>query len=87
MANIKSAKKRILVNDKKKAQNASAKSELKTIIKKVKLAATEGDKVKAQALLTEAFSELDKAASSSLIHKNKAANNKAALSKLVNNMK
>ena len=87
MANIKSAKKRILVNSKKKGENTSAKSELKTTIKKFKAIVAEGNKAEATAALNEAFSQLDKAAGANIIHKNKAANNKAALSKMLDNMK
>ena len=86
MANIKSAKKRILVNEKKKAQNTSAKSELKTCIKKYKATVAEGDKATATTQLNECFSQLDKAVAANLIHKNKAANNKAALSKMLDKM-
>ena len=83
MANIKSSKKRILVNEKKKAQNTMIKSDLRTAIKKCKVACANGDKKLAEALLSDCFAKLDHAASENIIHKNKAANNKATLSKLV----
>lgn len=41
MPNIKSAKKRVLVSEKKAARNASAKSSLRTSVKKAKLAIAE----------------------------------------------
>ena len=44
MANIKSAKKRILVNQTKALQNQMVKSQLKTIIKKFNNAVESGDK-------------------------------------------
>ncbi len=47
MANIKSAKKRILVNAKKAARNKAAKSAVKTQIKKVNAAIEAGDKAAA----------------------------------------
>ena len=86
MANIKSSKKRIATNEKKKSQNVMVKSDLKTSVKKLKACVTEGDKKAAEAQLSEVFSKLDHAAQENIIHKNKAANNKAALSKLVGDM-
>ena len=47
MANIKSAKKRILVTAKKTARNKSIRSAVKTSIKKVEAAAAGGDKAAA----------------------------------------
>ena len=51
MANIKSAKKRILVNRTKAARNKSIRSEVKTVTKKVEAAVAAGDKAAAQAAL------------------------------------
>ena len=51
MANIKSAKKRILVIDKKTARNKDIKSKVKTYIKKVYAAIESGDKAAADAAL------------------------------------
>ena len=73
MANIKSAKKRILVIDKKTAINKSRKSEIKTYIKKFETAVNSGDIEKAKVLLKEIESRLDRAASKNTIHKNAAA--------------
>ena len=56
MANIKSAKKRILVNRTKAARNKSIRSAVKTSIKKVETAVQKNDKAAAQAALTEAIS-------------------------------
>ena len=63
MANIKSAKKRIEVIDKKTLRNKMIKSKVKTVIKKVEAAIAAGDKEAAQANLLVAISEIDKAAS------------------------
>ena len=52
MANIKSAKKRILVNRTKAARNKSIRSAVKTSIKKVETAVQKNDKAAAQAALT-----------------------------------
>ena len=50
MPNIKSAKKRVLVNKTKAAQNKAAKSALKTDIKKFEAAVVEGNRSEAEAL-------------------------------------
>ena len=63
MANIKSAKKRILVNETKAARNKAIKSKVKTSIKKVEAAVNAKDKAAATAALTVAISEINKAAS------------------------
>lgn len=61
MANIKSAKKRILVNETKAARNKAIRSKVKTAIKKVEAAVAAGDKAAAQAALVAATTEIDKA--------------------------
>ena len=61
MANIKSAKKRILVNETKAARNKAIRSKVKTACKKVEAAVTAGDKAAAQTALLAATSEIDKA--------------------------
>lgn len=63
--------------------NKEEKSEMKTLLKKVRV---EEDKEKASAALKEAVSVLDKLASKGLIHKNKAANQKSKLTKHVNKL-
>lgn len=73
MANIKSAKKRILVIDKKTALNKSKKSEIKTYIKKFETAVNSGDIEKAKDYLKEIESKLDRAAAKNTIHKKAAA--------------
>ena len=84
MANIKSAKKRILVNETKAARNKSIRSKVKTAMKKVDAAVAAGDKAVAQAALLAATSEIDKAASKGVYHKNNASRKVARLSKAVN---
>ncbi len=81
MANIKSAKKRVLVTEKKAARNKAIKSALKTQIKKFLAAVNAGDKEAATALYPVTVSEIDSAASKGIIHKNNAANKKAKLAK------
>lgn len=87
MPNIKSAKKRVLVNDKKTEQNKNIRSQVKTVIKKVDLLVKENKLEEAKAALNEAFKIIDAAASKNIIHKNNAANKKAKLAKKVETVK
>ena len=84
MANIKSAKKRILVTAKKTLRNKMIKSRTKTAIKKLIVACDANNKDDATTLLREAISQIDRAASKGVYHKNTAARKKARLAKLVN---
>lgn len=86
MANIKSAKKRILVIETKTARNKSIKSKVKTFVKKVDAAIASGDKVAAQAALVAATSEIDKASSKGVFHKNNASRKIGRLAAAVNKM-
>ena len=86
MANIKSAKKRVLVNRKKAERNKSIKSAVKTSIKKVEAAVAAKDKEAAVAALTNAISTIDKAATKGIYHKNNAARKVSRLSKAVNSL-
>lgn len=84
MANIKSAKKRILVTEKKTARNKAIRSEVKTSIKKVEAAVAKKDKAVAETALTHAISLIEKACSKGVYHKNTAARKVSRLAKLVN---
>ena len=86
LANIKSAKKRVLVNRTKAERNKSIKSAVKTSIKKVEAAIAAKDKEAASAALLNAISTIDKAASKGVYHKNTAARKVSRLSKAVNAM-
>lgn len=81
MPNIKSAKKRVLVTEKKSQQNKAVKSALKTQIKKFLAAVNAGDKNAATALYPETVSAIDSAVTKGILHKNNAANKKAKLAK------
>ncbi|MBE6716348.1 MAG: 30S ribosomal protein S20 [Ruminococcaceae bacterium] len=78
MPNIKSAKKRVLVNKTKAARNRSANSALKTAIKKANVAIETNAADKA-AVVAVAVKKIDQAAAKGLIHKNNAARKKSAL--------
>ena len=86
MANIKSAKKRILVAETKAARNKAIRAKVKTYVKKVEAAITAGDKAAAQAALLAATSEIDKATTKGVFHKNTASRKVSRLSKAVNAM-
>ena len=84
MANIKSAKKRILVTQTKAARNKSIRSEVKTYIKKVEAAVEAGDKAAAEAALKEATAVIESAGSKGVYHANNVARKVSRLAKLVN---
>lgn len=84
MANIKSSKKRILVNEKARVRNVAVRSELKTVVRKVSKAIEAGDKQQAQEAMQVAGRKLDKAVSKGVIHKNQAANRKSKIAAKVN---
>ncbi|MBP3487556.1 MAG: 30S ribosomal protein S20 [Roseburia sp.] len=84
LANIKSAKKRILVTETKAARNKSIKSAVKTATKKVEAAVAAKDQEAAKAALTNAISTIESAASKGVYHKNNAARKVSRLTKLVN---
>ncbi|MBP3327749.1 MAG: 30S ribosomal protein S20 [Clostridia bacterium] len=83
MPNIKSAKKRVLVNRTKAARNKSANTALKTAIKKAHIA-VENNAADKEVAVKFAIKKVDQAAAKGLIHKNNAARKKSALAKLIN---
>ena len=78
MPNIKSAKKRVIVNATKAARNKATNSALKTAIKKANAAIDANDAAKAEAVKV-AVKKLDQAAAKGLLHKNNAAHKKSQL--------
>ncbi len=86
MANIKSAKKRILVNETKALRNKAIKSKVKTVIKKVDAAVAASDKELAQTSLITAISEIEKATSKGVYPKKTASRKVSRLSKAVNTL-
>ena len=73
MANIKSAKKRIRVIDKKTARNRRVRNHLKAILKAYDAALDAGDMEKAKEELALAEKKLMQAAAKGTIHKNAAS--------------
>ncbi len=86
MANIKSAKKRILVNQTKALQNQMIKSNLKTTIKKFYAAVEAGDKTAASELYKLAVKKADQAVAHGILHKNNAAHKKSQFTIAFNKM-
>ena len=83
MANIKSAKKRILVIETKTERNKAIRSKVKTHVKKVQAAVEAGDKAQANEALKTAISEIEKASSKGVYHANTASRKVSRLSKAV----
>jgi small subunit ribosomal protein S20 len=86
MANIKSAKKRILVNRTKAERNKAIKSGVKTAVKKVNAAVLANDKAAAAEALVAATSAIDKATSKGVYHKNTASRKVSRLAQAVSKM-
>ena len=80
MPNIKSQKKRVLTNAKATLRNKSVKSNLKTSLKKAESALADASADK-NAVLSDGYSVIDKAAKKGVIHKKTAARRKSALAK------
>ena len=79
MANIKSAEKRARQTIKRRAQNVATRSKLRTAIKSVVNAVTEGNKEAAAANLKAAVPVIDAMVNKGIIHRNKASRHKSAL--------
>lgn len=86
MANIKSAKKRILVTETKTARNKAIRSKVKTSVKKVYSAIDANDKEAALAALNAAIVEIDKACTKGVYHKNNASRKVSRLATAVNKL-
>ena len=86
MANIKSAKKRVITSQIRAERNKAIKSKVKTYIKKVDACVAAGDKAAAEAALSAAISEISKATSKGIFHKNTAARKVSRITKAVNTL-
>ena len=86
MANIKSAKKRVLVDRRNEERNKAIRSAAKTAIKKVYTAVENGDKNAAAEELKAATKTLEMAATKGVYHKNNVANKTSKMAKAVNKM-
>lgn len=84
MPNIKSAKKRVLVIEKKTLKNNMIKSAYKTAVKKFEQAIEARNIEEAKTLFSEATKKIDQACTKGVIVKNTAARKKSSLSKKLN---
>ena len=83
MPNIKSAKKRMRLNDKWNQRNRAKRSQLRTAIKHV-LQSTDAEE--AEALKRQAVTLIDRAATRRLVHPNRAARVKSRLARHVSSL-
>ncbi|MCB1704768.1 MAG: 30S ribosomal protein S20 [Halioglobus sp.] len=79
MANSPQAKKRARQAEKRRAHNASLRSLVRTVIKKVNAAIGSGDQAAAKTAYDNAVPVIDRMADKGIIHKNKAARHKSRL--------
>ena len=79
MPNIKSAKKRVLVIEKKTLVNQMHKTALKTAIRKFNEAVESKNVEEAKVLFNDATKKLDKSVLQGILHKNNAARKKSQL--------
>ena len=86
MANIKSAKKRILVNRTNADRNKAIRTRVKTAVKKVFAAVETGDKAAAKNQLIAATKTIEMAGSKGVYHKNNVARKVSRISRAVNEM-
>jgi len=84
VANIKSQIKRNRQNEAAHGRNKAARSSMKTSAKKVRGAVSGGDEQAAVEEFRAAARELDRAASSGVLHKRAAARRKSRLARAVN---
>ena len=84
MPNIKSAKKKVKIIEKKTLENNMIKTAYKTAVKKFEEAVASGNVEEAKALLSEATKKIDQACTKGVIVKNTASRKKSSLSKKLN---
>ena len=79
MANIKSAKKRVLIAEANRVRNVAFKTSIKTAVKKALALATSEDKDALNSAVSKVYQLCDKAVSKGILHKNTAARKKSRL--------
>jgi small subunit ribosomal protein S20 len=79
LANTKSAKKSILVNERRRIRNRIHRGRARTEIKKARKIIASGDLAASAEAVREAVKWIDHAASKGVLHKNNAARRKARL--------
>lgn len=86
MPNIKSAKKRVLVNAAKAAQNKAVKSTVKTDLKKFEAAVVEGNRSEAEGAYKVAVKAVEKAVGRGILHRNNADRKKSSMTIKLNKL-
>ena len=86
MAVHKSALKRMRQNRVRRMRNRGVKTNIKTMIKRVRMAAEEKNKKKAAEALSRVIPLIDKAVVKGVLHKNNGARKISRLNRLVNNV-
>lgn len=86
MANIKSAKKRVLIAEKNRVRNVAFKTSIKTAVKKVLELAKAEDKDALNKAISRVYQLCDKAVVKGILHKNTAARKKSRLTVAVNKL-
>ena len=84
MANIKSAKKRVRQNEKRRLHNKYYAKTARNLVRDLR---AERDATKAMAMFPDIPKKLDKLVKMNIIHRNKAANIKSALATHINTLK
>ncbi len=84
---IKSAKKQMRQNIKRRARNFPLRSELKTLLKKEMKFIKDGQVEDAEKFLAKVYSVIDTACKKNMIHKNNAARKKSSLARALNELK
>lgn len=79
MANIKSAKKRVLIAEANRQRNVAFKTSIKTAVKKALSLAEGSDKDALDSAISNVYKLCDKAVSKGILHKNTAARKKSRL--------
>jgi len=87
VANHKSALKRNRQNEVRNARNTHIRTTMRTFVKKIRVAVSEGNLEAAEAALANAVPYIDKTASKGVIHKATASRKISRLTKLVNSLR
>ncbi len=86
MANTKSAQKRMRQTPKRRERNRTHRSTMRTAVKKLRRAVSDGDAERARELLPETLGIVDATAQKGVIHGNTAARTKSRLTRAVNGL-
>ena len=86
MANIKSAVKRAKQGERRRQHNMALRSRMRSSIKKVLKAVSEGNADQASTFYKEAVPQIDTMVGKGIIHKNQAARTKSRLNKRVRDL-